>query len=126
MLNSTYTGQKTYDLLRIIDWLRSCGHEEIHLVAKGWGAIPATFAAVLSDKVTQVTLKNALSSYSAIAENAEFNWPLSTLVPGILKQFDLPDCYRSWHQKNLSRLRGWEKQESESRIRWIAQKGSGL
>jgi dienelactone hydrolase len=50
MLNSTYTGQKTYDLLRIIDWLRSCGHEEIHLVAKGWGTIPATFAAVLSDK----------------------------------------------------------------------------
>ncbi len=104
MLNSTYTGQKTYDLLRIIDWLRSCGHEEIHLVGKGWGAIPATFAAVISDKVTQVTLKNALSSYSAIAENAEFNWPLSTLVPGILKHFDLPDCYRELASKRLVQI----------------------
>ena len=92
MLNSTCTGQKTFDLLRIIDWLSSCGHEEIHLAGKGWGVIPAMPAAVLSDKVKHVTLKNALSSYSAIAENAVFNWPLSTLIPGVLKQFDLPDC----------------------------------
>ncbi|WP_276359638.1 acetylxylan esterase [Daejeonella sp. H1SJ63] len=104
MLNSTYTGQKTFDLLRIIDWLSSCGHEEIHLAGKGWGAIPATFAAVLSDKVKQVTLKNALSSYSAIAENAEFNWPLSTLIPGVLKQFDLPDCYEALRTKNVVQI----------------------
>jgi dienelactone hydrolase len=104
MLNSPYTGQKTFDLLRIIDWLISCGHEEIHLVAKGWGAIPATFAAVLSEKVKQVTLKNALSSYSTIAENTEFNWPLSTLVPGILNHFDLPDCYRELSLKNIKQL----------------------
>lgn len=104
MLNSTYTGQKTYDLLRIIDWLRSCGHEEIHLVAKGWGTIPATFAAVISDKVVQVTLKNPLTSYADVAENDEFNWPLSTLVPGILRQFDLPDCYRELTSKNLVQI----------------------
>lgn len=94
MLNSPYTGQKTFDLIRIIDWLISCGHEEIHIVAKGWGTIPATFAAILSDTVKQVTLKNGLRSYSEIAENTEFNWPLSTLLPGVLKYFDLPDCYR--------------------------------
>jgi hypothetical protein len=104
MLNSTYTGQKTFDLLRIIDWLRSAGHEEIHLVAKGWGTIPATFAGVLSNKVTQVTLKHALKSYSEIAENAEFNWPLSSLVPGILKHFDLTDCYRDLTSKNLVQI----------------------
>lgn len=104
MLNSTYTGQKTYDLLRIIDWLKSSGHEEVHLVGKGWGAIPATFAAVLSDTVKQVTLKNALTSYTDIAENDEFNWPLSTLVPGVLKQFDLTDCYRELGSKNLVQI----------------------
>ena len=57
MLGYPYVGQKTFDLLRVITWLKSCGHEEIHLVAKGWGAIPATFAALLSDTVSQVTLK---------------------------------------------------------------------
>ena len=104
MLNYPYTGQKTFDLLRIIDWLISCGHEEIYLAAKGWGTIPATFAAVLSDKVTQVILKNALSSYTTIAENTAFNWPLSTLVPGVLKHFDLTDCYRDLGMKKLIQL----------------------
>ena len=49
MLDYPYAGQKTYDVLRVINWLKSFGHEEIHLVGKGWGAIPATFAALLSD-----------------------------------------------------------------------------
>ena len=104
MLNSTYTGQKTFDLLRIIDWLGSCGHTEVHLVGKGWGAIPATFAALLSDRVKQVSLKKALSSYSEIAENSEFNWPLSTLIPGILKEFDLADCYWGLASKKLVQI----------------------
>ena len=61
MLDRPYVGQKTFDVLRVLDWLADVGHKEVHLVAKGWGAIPATFAAVLSDAVTRVTLKNALT-----------------------------------------------------------------
>jgi hypothetical protein len=45
-----------------------------------------------------------LKSYSEIAENAEFNWPLSSLVPGILKHFDLTDCYRDLTSKNLVQI----------------------
>ena len=37
--------------------------------AKGWGALPATFAALLSPLVVQVTLKNALTSYAEVAES---------------------------------------------------------
>ena len=69
MLDYPYIGQKTYDLLRVIDWLGSFGHTEIHLAAKGWGTIPGTFAALLSDAVVQVTLKNALTSYTDVAES---------------------------------------------------------
>lgn len=94
MLDRPYVGQKTYDLLRVLDWLRSLGHRDIHLAAKGWAALPATFAAVLKNRVKQVTLKQGLSSYSEVAESEDYNWPLSALVPGILTHFDLPDCYR--------------------------------
>lgn len=107
MLDAPYVGQKTYDILRIIDWLKSCGHEEIHLVGKGWGAIPATFAAVLSNEVKQVTLKNALTSYADIAENEEFNWPLSIVVPGVLKHLDLPDCYQELASKKIKQIEPW-------------------
>jgi hypothetical protein len=93
MLDRPYVGQKTFDLLRAIDWLAGRGFKEIHLAALGWGTLPATFAGVLHDGVTRVTLKNAPKSYSDIAETERYDWPLSSFVPGILKTFDLPDCY---------------------------------
>jgi dienelactone hydrolase len=107
MMDRPYPGQRTYDLLRVIDWLKSNGHDEIHLVAKGWGAIPATFAAVLSDHVEQVTLKNSLISYTDIAESETYAWPLSSLVPDILKSFDMPDCYRILRNKKLRQIDPW-------------------
>jgi pimeloyl-ACP methyl ester carboxylesterase len=94
MLGRPYIGQKTHDLLQVLDWLASLGHRQVHLAAKGWGTLPATFAAVLDDRVAQVTLRQPLTSYSAIAESENYRWPLSCLAPGILASFDLPDCYR--------------------------------
>jgi len=107
MLDRPYIGQRTYDVLRVLDWLHSAGHQEVHLVAKGWGAVPATFAAVLSDQVAQVTLKNALTSYQEIAESPDYSWPLSTLVPNVLSAFDLPDCYRALQNRNLRQVESW-------------------
>jgi len=104
MLDSPYVGQKTHDVLRVLDWLRGHGHLEVHLVAKGWGALPATFAAVLSDNVKQVTLKNSLTSYSDIAESETYAWPLSCFVPNVLEFFDLPDCYETLRKKNLRQI----------------------
>ena len=101
MLDRPYLGQKTHDVLAVLDWLRSCGHRSVHLVANGWGSIPGTFAAVLSDQVAQVTLKGALTSYSDIAESEFYDWPLSSLLPNVLADFDLPDCYRALKAKQL-------------------------
>ena len=114
MLGKPYPAQRTYDILRVVQWLAANGHEEIHLVAKGWGAIPATFAAVLSDEIDQVTLKNALTSYSDIAESETYSWPLSSLVPDILKYFDLPDCYNALEDKNLKQIDPWGPNGSKS------------
>lgn len=107
MLNRPYLGQKTFDVLRVLDLLASLGRKEVHLVGRGWGALPATFAALLSDVVTQVTLKNALTSWQAVAEAEEYRWPLSTLLPGVLEMFDLPDCYRALGRKLLRQVEPW-------------------
>lgn len=104
MLDSPYAGQRTHDVLRVIDWLKASGHDEVHLVAKGWGTIPATFAAVLADGVKQVTLMQALTSYRVIAENETYVCPLSAMVPGGLKTFDLPECYAALAAKNLRQI----------------------
>jgi len=104
MLDRPYVGQKTRDVLGVLDWLASIGYDEVHLAGKGWGALPATFAAVLSDHVTHVTLKNALNSYAELAESRNYAWPLSTLVPDILASFDLPDCYDALKAKHLRQV----------------------
>jgi dienelactone hydrolase len=104
MLDRPYVGQKAYDVLRLVNLLKSSGHGEVHIVAKGWGAVPATYAALLSSDVTQITLKNAPASYSAIAESQDYGWPLSSFIPGVLKTFDLPDCYRALESKGLRQI----------------------
>jgi dienelactone hydrolase len=107
MLDRPYIGQRTYDVLRVLDWLGGIGYDEVHVVGRGWGALPATFAAVLSDRVKQVTLKNALTSYQKIAESQDYTWPLSALVPNVLSAFDLPDCYKALQPKNLRQTDPW-------------------
>ena len=104
MLDRPYVGQKTFDVLRVLDWLKDVGHKDVHLVAKGWGTIPATFAAVLSPLVTRVTLKNALTSYEDIARSETYAWPLSSFVPGVLASFDLGDCYAALKAKKLRQI----------------------
>jgi len=103
MLDDALPAQRTRDLLGVLEWLAANGYEEVHLAAKGWGAIPATFAAVVSERVQQVTLKSALTGYSAIAETEDYKWPLSSFLYGVLASFDLPDCY------------AWLKQHKELR-----------
>ncbi len=108
MFDEPYLGQKTFDVLRVIEWLQSIGHTEIHLIGKGWGALPATFAALLSDNVKRVTIVNALRSFAEVAETEFYKWPLSTLLPGVLAKFDLPLCYAELQKtKNLANVNPW-------------------
>jgi hypothetical protein len=107
MLDYPCLGQRTFDVLRVIDWLNAWGYGQIHLDARGYGALPATFAALLAPHVTQVTLRNALSSYAEVAEARDYSWPLSALLPGVLASFDLTDCYRELKKKNLQLLEPW-------------------
>jgi len=113
MLDRPYLGQRTFDVLRVLEWLTSLGHKKIHLVGKGWGALPATFAALLSDAVVQVTLKNALASYSEVAESEDYDWPLALLPPGVLEKFDLPDCYHALAAKKLRQIEPWGAEGSK-------------
>ena len=104
MLNRPYLGGKTHDILRVVNWLGEYGYDKIHLVAKGWGAVPATFAALLSPSVKEVTLVNALTSYHDLATTEHYLWPVSVFLPNVLRTFDLPDCYRELKKKKLTQI----------------------
>ena len=107
MLDQPYVGGRTYDLLCVLDWIQDIGHREVHVVARGYGAIPAAYAALLHEAVAHVTLKNALTSYHDVAVSDLYAWPLSSLTPGVLSRFDLPDVYRELASKNLRLVEPW-------------------
>ena len=94
-------GRRTHDTLSVLDLLEDYGYTRLHLAASGLGSLPALFAATLDDRVEQVTLKHCLLSYQELAEQEDFAWPLSSLLPNALKTLDLPDCYRALGGKHL-------------------------
>lgn len=107
MLGRPYLGQRVFDAVRIIEWLAEYGFHSVHLAGKGWGAVVATMAGVLCRTVQKVTLKNGLESFQSVAETEDYVWPYSFMVPGILKSFDLTDCYQDLQSKGLSMIDPW-------------------
>jgi hypothetical protein len=107
MLDRPLLGQRTFDVLRVLHLLHSAGHEEVHLAGAGWGALPAAFAALLSERVTQVTLKHALTAFGDLIEDEDQQWPYAFMLPHVLKHFDLPDCYAALQSKKLRSIEPW-------------------
>jgi dienelactone hydrolase len=101
MFGESYVAWRVHDVLSTLDWMASFGYADVHLVARGNGALPGALAALLHDSVTRVTLINPLKSYAEIAEAELYDWPLSALIPGVLAEFDLPDVYRALEAKGL-------------------------
>jgi dienelactone hydrolase len=104
MLDRPLVAQRTHDVLMVLEWLKAVGHTEVHLAAKGWGTLPAAFAALSAPGVVQVTLKNAPVSYAGVAESRVYRMPLASVIPGVLEQFDLPECYRALQSKHLRQI----------------------
>ncbi|MFQ5810005.1 MAG: alpha/beta fold hydrolase [Armatimonadota bacterium] len=108
MLGEPYVGRRAHDVLSVLDWLESYGHARVHLAGRGWGSVPAAFAALLDPRVKQVTLKNAPLSFAEWAETENAQWPLSSCLPHVLRTLDLPDCYRELRRKRLRILQPWD------------------
>lgn len=107
MLDRPLLGQRTFDVLRVIQLLAAAGHSEIHLAGRGWGALPAAFAALLSQDIKQVTLKHALTSFHDLAIHDDQQWPNAFMLPHALERFDLPDCYAALKSRDLRLIEPW-------------------
>ena len=95
MLGKPYLAGKTHAVLRVIDLLASRGWTEIHLAAKGKATLIAGLAACLDDRVKLVNLDNRLESWHSLATEEHYQWPLSHMLFGVLKTWDLPEVWKS-------------------------------
>ncbi len=104
MLGESMVQWRVYDVLCTLDWMEIFHYDEVHLAARGGGAIIGALAALLDDRVRRVTLINAPVSYSGMAETQMQQYAISSMLPGVLKQFDLPDVYQALAAKNLQMI----------------------
>jgi pimeloyl-ACP methyl ester carboxylesterase len=95
MLGESYLGRRVYDVLRTMDFLRAGGATDIRLMGRGMGAVIALFAGLLHPSEPKIRLMHYLPSYGLVAAAPQYLWPLSSLLRGCLRHFDLLDVYRA-------------------------------
>jgi dipeptidyl aminopeptidase/acylaminoacyl peptidase len=94
LVGKNLPGMQTEDLLSAFDYLAARGDVDprhISIVGKDHGAVPALFAAVLEPRLEKVTCANAPESYLAIARMKMHHDTEDIVIPGVLRDFDLPD-----------------------------------
>ncbi len=101
MLARPYLGGKTHDVLRVIDLLISRGWTGLHLAAKGRATLPGGLAALLDERVKSVSLREPLESWHSLAVKEHYQWPLSHMVFGVLKTWDLPEVWNELKPRSV-------------------------
>jgi dienelactone hydrolase len=95
MLGEPYLKWQLTDIVATVKLLKKQGVEKLHLVGCGQGTVAAVLATLVFDEIDDVILFNAPESWQKMIENPEPEWPLSCMLPGILKDMDLPDIYQA-------------------------------
>ncbi len=95
IVGKTMVGMQVVDLLRVMDYLNSRGdvdRSRITLLGKGNGGVVALFAAALDRRFSKVVCEDELATYLDMASATYYDPSLfDIIVPGVLKDFDLPD-----------------------------------
>jgi len=107
ILSSPVLGQQVWDLLRCLDFLatrREVKTHCLHVAGVGGGALVALLGAVLDNRPASILGVHMLSDYRSVVESEDYTIELSWLVPGILKEFDVPDLATVLAPRRLSLL----------------------
>jgi cephalosporin-C deacetylase-like acetyl esterase len=87
-------GMRVGDALQVAQYLRSRTDVEPGRVAaagRGWAGVVALFAAALDPNISGVAVEGVPASYAEAARSEVYNLPASLVLPGVLREFDLPD-----------------------------------
>ncbi len=89
-LSRPLLGQRTTDLLAVV--AKMAGEsDDIQLIGVGAAGPAALHAAALEPRIKQLTLADALVSWSAVVRTPISHNQLTNVVPGALAVYDLPD-----------------------------------
>ena len=94
LVDRTLVGMQVEDLLGAYDVLESRGDVDpsrIAVLGKGYGGVLALVLAALQPKVEKVAIEGTVLSYMEIARARYHEGLTAAFIPGVLRDFDLPD-----------------------------------
>lgn len=98
MLNRPLLGQRVYDLLAVLEWATADGPaagQAVHLYGRGPAGPVALHAAALDGRFAALDLDGSLGSWEALVAARFQRQQLTTVVPGALRHYDLPDLVKA-------------------------------
>ncbi len=94
LIGKSLVGMRAADVLRAVDFLATRSEVDsnrIFGVGKIGGGVPLLYAAALDDRIRKLAFEQMLVSYRSVVEQRLHRGVLESIIPGVLKQFDLPD-----------------------------------
>jgi cephalosporin-C deacetylase-like acetyl esterase len=104
LVGKPLAGMQTSDVLHAFEWLRArpdVDPERIAIIGKGHGGVVALFAAALEPRIFKIASQNAPSSYMDIVRAKMHEGMSGIIVPGVLRDFDLPDVAASLKPRSV-------------------------
>jgi hypothetical protein len=98
LVGKNMPGMQTMDVLRSFDYLRArpdVNVARISVTGKGKGGILALYAAVLEPRIAKAESIGAPESYMAIVRMKIHDDITDLVIPGVLRDFDLPDVVKA-------------------------------
>ena len=93
-LGAPILGQQTWDVLRGLDYLEGredVNHARIGVLASRTSGLPCLAGAVLDQRIRSIMLNRTLLTLASVVASKDYDLPLSAVVFGMLRKFDLPD-----------------------------------
>ncbi len=87
-------GMRVWDALHVVEFLHSrpeVDPKRISIAGRGWAGVSALFAAAVDAKISAAAVEAIPASYSEIALGELYEQPVSLMLPGSLRDFDLSD-----------------------------------
>lgn len=97
LLGRTIPGLQVVDVLRAVDYLRSrpdADPNQITVRGAGNAGVLALYAGTLDARIAKVQAPGHLESYLWLAQQPVHEGYLDVIVPGVLKDFDIPDMVK--------------------------------
>jgi cephalosporin-C deacetylase-like acetyl esterase len=120
LVGKSMAGMQTGDVLCAFDWLAAQNDvdaKRIAIIGKGNGGVLALYAAALEPRITKIASEKAPTSYLDIVRAKMHDGIIGIVVPGVLRDFDLPDVAASLKPRPLWTVTG----DQPDYVSWLRQ-----